>query len=129
LFWRQDRSLKEGYNFVNGIPQVLHMPRTTGGKLSLGLIAAMPVLFFIGGSLANSLYRSVPAGNSIGEDIAARPALALTMLAGTVSGISAFITGIIAIARYKERAALVYGAVIAGALLLLFLMGELFFSA
>lgn len=103
------------------------MPKTTLGRWSLGLIAAMPVLFFVGASFTNLLYESVPAGNTILEDIAGRPALALTMLAGMLSGISAFITGIVAITRQKERAPLVYAATIIGALLMLFLAGEVFF--
>ena len=103
------------------------MPKTALGKWSRGFIAAMPVLFFIGASFVNLLYKSVPAGNTILEDIARRPALALAMLAGTVSGISAFITGLIAIVRQKERAPLVYVATIIGALLLLFLIGEILF--
>jgi len=64
------------------------MPKTTLGRWSVGLIVAMPVLFFIGRLLLNLLYKSVPAGNTILEDIAERPALALTMLSGMVSGIS-----------------------------------------
>jgi len=103
------------------------MPKTQLGKWSLGLIAAMPVLFFIGMSFTNLLYESVPAGNSILEDIAGRPALAITMLAGNVSGISAFITGLIAIIRQKERALLVFVATVIGALLILFLIGEILF--
>lgn len=104
------------------------MPKTTLGKWSVGLIAIMPVLFFIGGSFANLLYTSVPAGNSIAEDIVGRPALAITMLAGIVSGILSFITGLIAIKRQKEHAFLVYGATLIGLLLLLFLIGEVLFS-
>lgn len=100
------------------------MPKTRLGKWSLGLIAAMPVLLFVGMSFTDLLYESVPAGNSILEDIAGRPALALTMLAGFASGISAFITGLTAIIRQKERAPLVFVATIVGALLILFLIGE-----
>ena len=87
----------------------------------------MPVLLFIGQSLLNLLYKSVPAGNTILEDIAERPALALTMLAGMVSGILAFITGLIAIVKQKERALFVYAAIIIGALLIIFLLGEILF--
>jgi hypothetical protein len=103
------------------------MPKTASGKWSLGLIIAMPVLFFIGTSFTNLLYESVPAGRTILADIAARPALALTMLAGNVSGVLAFITGIIAIVRQRERALLVYVATTMGALLMLFLIGEILF--
>ena len=99
------------------------IPVTPLGKWSVGLIVAMPILFILGTSLTNSLYASVPAGGTIMADIAARPALALTMLAGMAAGISAFVTGVIAIAK-KERAILVYVACAIGGLLLIFLAGE-----
>ncbi len=87
----------------------------------------MPILFIIGTSFTNSLYNSIPAGGTILKDIAARPALALTMLAGMVAGISAFITGLLAILRKKENALLVYVATVIGTLLMLFLTGEVVF--
>lgn len=102
-------------------------PETTPGKWSVGLVVAMPILFFIGTSLANSLYRSVPSGNTIFADIAARPALTLSMLAGMAAGISAFIAGLLAIIRQKENALLVYLSLAIGALLILFLGGEFLF--
>ena len=74
-------------------------PKTSLGKGSVGLIVVMPILFVIGSSFARSLYESVPAGSTLLADIAGRPALALTMLAGVVAGISAFITGLLAITR------------------------------
>ena len=61
------------------------------------------------------------------EDIAMRPALALTMLVGMAAGISAFATGLLAIIRQKENALLVYISTVIGALLLLFLTGEFIF--
>ena len=103
------------------------MPKTKSGKWSVGLIVAMPLLFIIGTSFTNSLYQSVPAGGTILADIAARPALALTMLAGMVAGISAFVTGLLAIIRQKEYALLVYVSSSIGALLVLFLTGEILF--
>ena len=103
------------------------MPITTLGKWSVGLIVAMPLLFIIGTSFTNSLYQSVPAGDTILADIAARPALALTMLAGMIAGISAFITGLLAILRQKEYTLLVYLSSLIGALLVLFLAGEILF--
>ena len=103
------------------------LPKFKLGWWSLGLAAAMPVLFFIGMSFTNLLYKSVPAGGTILEDIVERPALALTMIAGMVSGVSAFIIGLIAIIRQKERALLVYCATLIGALLIIFLFGELIF--
>jgi len=103
------------------------LPKTTIGKWSVGLIVAMLLLFIIGASFTNSLYKSVPSGGTILADIAARPALALTMLAGMVAGTSALITGLLAIIRQKEHALLVYVSSLIGALLVLFLAGEIFF--
>ena len=101
------------------------MPKTKLGKWSFGLILTMPLLFFIGTSFTNSLYASVPAGGTILADIASRPALALTMLLGFASGISAFFTGLIAIIKQKERAILVYIATIVGAALIIFIISEI----
>ena len=102
-------------------------PITTLGKWSVGLIVAMPILFIFGSSLTNSLYNTSPAGKTLLADISARPALALTMLTGMVAGISAFIAGLLAIIRQKENAILVYISTVVGALLLLFLIGEIVF--
>lgn len=103
------------------------LPTTTPGRWSVGLIVAMPILFTTGTLFTNSLYRSVPAGGTIGADIAARPALALTMLAGMLAGVLACIAGLLAIVRQKEIALLVYVSTLLGALLMLFLAGELLF--
>ena len=102
-------------------------PKTTLGRWSVGLIVAMPILFVIGSSFTNSLYETVPAGGTILADIAARPALALAMLAGMVAGILAFILGLLAIVRQRENALLVYVSTVIGALLVLFLAGEVVF--
>jgi len=103
------------------------MPKTALGRWSVGLIVAMPILFSIGASFTDWLYPSVPAGDSILADIGARPALALTMLAGMAAGISAFITGLLAILRQKDKALLVYVATVIGAFFILFLAGEFLF--
>ena len=103
------------------------LPGTTLGKWSIGLIIAMPLLFAIGFSFTNSLYQSVPAGGTILADIAARPALALTMLAGMAAGISAFITGLLATFRQNDHALLVYVSTFIGALLVFYLAGEMLF--
>ena len=100
------------------------LPASVLGQWSVGLIVSMPILFYIGGSFTNSLYASVPAGGSILADLAARPALALTMLAGMACGILAFVTGLFALIGQKERALLVYLATGIAALLLVFLAGE-----
>jgi hypothetical protein len=87
----------------------------------------MPILFVIGSSFTRLLYESVPAGRTLLADIAARPALALAMLAGMGAGISAFIVGLLAIVRQKDNALLVYASTIIGALLILFLVGDVAF--
>ena len=103
------------------------MPRTPLGKWSVALIIAMPILFVIGTSLTNTLYKSVSAGETILADMTLRPALALAMLAGMAAGISAFITGMLSIMREKGNVLLVYVSTVIGALLLLFLAGEILF--
>ncbi len=103
------------------------MPRTTLGRWTVGLIAVMPILFFFGSSFSRSLYESVTAGRTILEDIASRPLLALTMLAGMATGISGFITGLLAIVKQKEKALLVYVSTAIGGLLTFFLVGLLAF--
>ena len=102
-------------------------PKTILGKFSIGLIVAMPILFIVGTSFTNSLYKTIPVGGTVLADIAERPALALTMLVGMVAGILAFITGLLAIVRQKENALLVYVSTTIGTLLILFLAGELLF--
>ena len=102
-------------------------PKTTLGRWSIGLVIAMPILFVISSLLAHSLYTSVPAGRTIVADIAARPALALTMLAAMGTGIAAFIVGLVAIVRQKDSAILVYASTVIGTLVMLFLAGEVVF--
>jgi hypothetical protein len=87
----------------------------------------MAILFLIGSSLAGSLYGSVASGSTILADIAARPALALAMLAGMGAGLSAFIVGLVALVKQKENAILVYLSTAIGGLLALFLAGEVAF--
>lgn len=102
-------------------------PKTGLGKCSVMLIIAMPLFFALGSSFADSLYRSVPSGNTILADIMARPALALTMLTGMAAGVAAFVTGSIAIVKKKDNSHLVCLATIFGGLLIMFLIGELIF--
>lgn len=102
-------------------------PRSTLGKWSIALIPTMVVFFILGTSFTNSLYKSVSAGTTILEDIIARPALALSMLSGMGAGIAAFFTGLLVIILQKENALLVYISTAIGALVILFLAGEIFF--
>lgn len=97
------------------------------GRWSVGLIVVMPILFAIGSSFSGTLYNSIPAGNTIPADIAARPFLALTMLAGMAAGIAGFVTGLTAIVKRKEHAILVYISTVIGGLLILYLLAEIAF--
>jgi hypothetical protein len=103
------------------------MPGKRLGRWSVGLIAVMPILFTIGSSFSSSIYESVPAGRTILADIAARPLLALTMLAGMAAGILGFFTGLFGIIKHKENALLVYISTLIGVLLILYLVAELAF--
>lgn len=103
------------------------VPNTKLGKWAVGFIVAMPILFYIGSSFTDTLYESVPAGDTILEDIIKRPALALTMLAGMACGVSTFVFGMAAIIRKKERALLVYTATLLGMFFILFLIAEILF--
>jgi len=103
------------------------LPITSWGKWSLGLIIVMPVLFLVGRLFMNTLYPSVPSGDTILADIAMRPALALSMLAGMASGCAAFITGLVAILKKEERSVCVYVSSLVGGLWVLFLIGEVLF--
>jgi len=100
-------------------------PSTRMGKWSVWLIVVMPILFILGTSFTSSIYQSVPSWSTLVADIIARPALALSMLAGIAAGILACITGLVAVTRQKENALLVYVSSIIGALLILFLVGEI----
>jgi hypothetical protein len=100
-------------------------PQSALGWWSIGFIVATPILFVIGSSFQNLLYKSVPAGGTILADIAARPALALTMLAGMLSGVFAFVTGLIDIIQNKGKIVLVYVSTTIGALFIVYLIAEL----
>jgi len=101
------------------------MPKTNYGKWSIGLIIVMFILFLVGSSLTNTLYESVPAGETIFQDIVNRPVLALSMIVGIAAGIAAFIIGLIGIINQKERAFLVYVSTLVGAIFTLYIIAEL----
>jgi len=103
------------------------IPSTKIGVWSVGLIAVMAILFVIGPSFSDSFYESVPAGSTIPADIAARPALALSMLAGMAAGVLGLITGLLALVKQKEKALLVYLSTVIGGILTLYLIAEFAF--
>ena len=100
------------------------MPVTRPGKWSVVLIIFMPILILLGRLSMNLFYPSAPSGDTILEDILARPALALAMLAGLGCGAMACVTGYAAILKHKDRTLFVYISTIIGTLVVFFLLGE-----
>ena len=103
------------------------LPKSGWGWWSIGLIVVMPVLFFLGMFFASGMYAAVPAGGNLLKDIAVRPGLVLSMLAGFAAGAAAFIIGLLAIIRRKERALLVYLSSLIGAVVILLVAGMMLF--
>jgi len=107
--------------------RLFRMPESNAGRWSLWLVVAMPVFFLLGSLFMNTLYASVPSGDSILMDIALRPSLSLFMLSGMAAGVLAFFSGLLAIIREKERSIFVFASTLVGSLMLLFLVGEIVF--
>ena len=101
-------------------------PKSHLGKLSVVLIVFMPIFFYIGMSFVD-FYESILAGRTILHDIIVRPGIALSMLAGFISGIAAFFTGIIGIIRKKDRSILVFLSTAMGFFVLLWCLAEVIF--
>jgi len=98
----------------------LFLPRTVLGRWSVGLAAAF--FFFTAVFLIIAA-----AGARGGDSFFSNMALAMPMLLAAICGASAFVTGIIAIIRSKERAIFVLLASVVGFNVLLFALGEILF--
>ena len=85
----------------------------------MGLFIAFLLLFGI-------LHLEVLLGQQGGETFFSNPLLALSGLASLTAGILAFFTGIFSIIKSKERSIFVYIATAIGALVLIFILGEIF---
>ena len=103
----------------------MFFPKTKSGFLSVVLIPIMLFLFWIGFFSARNIYVGQPSGKTIAMDITQRPAVAIPMLAGFISGVLAFAIGIFSIYKKRERAILVFVSTIIGFFLILFLIGEI----
>lgn len=95
------------------------MPKTKLGKWSVGL----SVVFFL--LLATGIFIISRQGPRIDQTFFDNPAASIPILGAGVSAIAAFITGIIAIWKRKERSILVFAATLIGLLVMLFLLGEI----
>ncbi len=101
--------------------------RSTLGIWSFALIPIMVALFILGTSMTIYLYKKLPASKTILEDIMASPTLTFSMLSGMAAGIATFFTGLLIITLRKEYALFVYISTAIGALVILFLAGEVLF--
>ena len=96
------------------------MPRTKLGKWSVGLIGVFFICLLL-------FYALVISGQRGGESFFSNLALTIPMLIAGVCGIAALAVGLIAIIRHRERSALVYLAVVIGALVTLWIAAEFIF--
>ena len=90
------------------------------GRWSIGLIASL-FLFYVLFQLL------VASGQRGGETFFSNLALTIPILLAGISGLSAFLTGIIGIIKSKERSVLVFLATTIGFFVLTFWLGEVLF--
>jgi len=96
------------------------MPHTKMGKWSVSLISAFILFLLI-------FYVLVATGQRGGDTFFSNLTLTIPILLAGACGIAAFITGLIAIIKYRERSALTYAAVVIGALVTLWTAAEIIF--
>jgi hypothetical protein len=93
-------------------------PKTNLGKRSAWLLVALAVFL--------AVFRiNVLLGQRGGDTFFSNPFLAIPMLLAGISGIAAFITGLISIIRKKERAISVYLAVAVGLIVLIVTLAQI----
>ena len=96
------------------------MPKTALGKWSVALIVAFIVLLV-------SFQILVASGQRGGETFFSALILTVPILIAGISGVSAFVTGLIGVIRSRERSISVYLAVTIGLLVLLWGLAEIIF--
>ncbi len=93
-------------------------PRTKLGKRSAWLLVTLAVLM--------GVFRiNLLLGQRGGDTFFSNPSLAIPMLLAGISGIAAFITGLISIIREKERSVSVYLAVAVGLIVLIVVLANI----
>jgi hypothetical protein len=97
------------------------IPKTKLGKWSVGSMLG----FFLFFGLLNLF---IALGERGGDTFFSNLLLAIPGLLAALSGIAAFVIGVVSIIKSKERAVLVFVAVILGSFILLFVAAELLFS-
>lgn len=101
--------------------RVQFKPQTELGKRSAWLLVALAV--FMGVFRINVLL-----GHRGGDTFFSNPSLAIPILLAGISGIAAFITGLISIVRKKERSIAVYLAVAVGLIVLIVALAQIISS-
>ena len=100
--------------------KIYFAPKTALGKWSVALI----IIFIVFLGVFQLL---VASGQRGGETFFSNLILTIPMLIAGVSGISAFVTGLIGIIKSRERSVIVYLAALIGLFVLLFWLGEVIF--
>ncbi len=96
------------------------MPTTLLGKWSISLAIALTALFVLFQVL-------VALGERGGETFFSNLVLTIPIIMAGVSGVLAFLTGILGIIRSRERSILVFLSTMIGFFVLLFILGEILF--
>jgi hypothetical protein len=96
------------------------LPRTNPGEWSAILIVVLMVSFAM-------FYSFVAAGERGGMTFFSNLLLAIPMVIAGISGIAAFVVGLVAMLRYRERSILVYITTAMGLFVLIFSLGEILF--
>jgi len=99
------------------------IPKTKFGKLSFWLFIAFIVLFILTQIIA-AIGRFYGAFDGAGINIY-KTLIPVTIIPAVLSGIAAFVTGLISIIKSKERALFVYLSSFTGLLITWFVLGEL----
>ena len=102
--------------------KVKFKPKSYLGKLSIGLIILVPILFSMCNLFPND-NEFVPTG----EPIPPRPIVELLMYGGIISGIAAFFCGIIGIIRKKDYSVFVFLSTMIGLFILLYFLQQALF--
>jgi len=98
------------------------LPKSSLGRWSVGLAGAFILLFVIFQTFAAFVRR-----NPVPNPGPPSPVIFMAVVADYISGVAAFVTGLISIIKSKERSILVFLVVVIGFLALLFLLGEVIF--
>ena len=101
-----------------GDMKITLLPTTRLGKWSIGLIISLFLFFLLGMAIVTLGHQT--GGKTFFDNLY----IAIPMFIAGISGIAAFITGIICIFKYKERSLLVFVSSFVGLAVLIFLLGE-----